>query len=143
MSPTTTSFSRCSASRISASAVAFAERILGLEVELGEPELVLLREELVDPVARRVDLEPVPGVRRDERPPARVLLDAEIEALRAVERRLELVVVEHEAEVVDARHRPLARLDDDVDRSLLELGQAQLEAFRVELLPRHARLVRR
>ena len=42
--------------------------------------------------------------------------------------------------MVDARHRPLARLDDDVDGALLELGQAQLEALRVEVLPRHARL---
>ena len=58
-------------------------------------------------------------------------------------RRLELVLVEHEPEMVDARRRPLARLDDDVHRALLELGQPQLETHRVELAPRDARLVRR
>ena len=56
--------------------------------------------------------------------------------------RLELVLVEHEPEVVDARRRPLARLDDDVHRALLELGQPELEAHRVELAPGDAGLVR-
>ena len=55
------------------------------------------------------------------------------------EHRLELVLVEREPEVVDARHRPLARLDDDVHRAALELGEPQLEARRVELLPRRPR----
>ena len=55
---------------------------------------------------------------------------------------LELVLVEHEPEVVDARRRPLARLDDDVHRALLELGEPELEADRVELAPGDPGLVR-
>ena len=38
---------------------------------------------------------------------------------------------------------PLPGLDDDVDRAALELGEAQLEAEPVELLPGDARLVAR
>ncbi len=53
-----------------------------------------------------------------------MLLDAEAGRLRALERRLELVVVEREPEMVDARQLPLARLDDDVDGAELELRQA-------------------
>src|SRR6476660_775199 len=116
--------------------------IVGLQVQLGQPELVPLREQLVDPLARRMELEPVTGVRGDERPPAAVLLHAQVVPLGARERRLELVLVEHEPHVVDPRGRPLARLDDHVDRALLELAQPQLEAQRVELGPRDARLVR-
>src|SRR6476620_10949198 len=116
--------------------------IVGLQVQLGQPELVPLRAQLVDPLARRMELEPVTGVRGDERPPAAMLLHAEVVPLGARERRLELVLVEHEPHVVDPRGRPLARLDDHVDRALLELAQPQLEAQRVELGPRAARLVR-
>ena len=54
----------------------FRCRILGLEVELGEPELVSLFQELLDPLPRWMDLEPVPGTRRDERPASRVFQDA-------------------------------------------------------------------
>ena len=53
---------------------------------------------------------------------------------------MELVVVERHAEVVDARQRPLARLDDDVDRAALELGEPVLEALLLELLPGDAGL---
>jgi hypothetical protein len=52
--------------------------IVCLEVQLGEAEPVALLEQLVDPVARRMELEPVAGIRRDERPAAAVLLDAEL-----------------------------------------------------------------
>ena len=69
-----------------------------------------------------------------------MLLDAEVVPLRAGERRCERLVVEHEAEVVDARELPLAGLDDDVDGAALELGEPQLEAHPVELGPRHAGL---
>src|SRR3954470_13478317 len=117
--------------------------IVGLEVQLGQAEPVALLEQLVDPVARRMELEPVAGIRRDERPAAAVLLDAELRRVRASERSLELVLVEREPEVVDARKGPLARLHDDVDRPELELGQPQLEADGVELRPGHPRLVRR
>src|SRR3954447_6867911 len=44
--------------------------------------------------------------------------------------------------MVDARQLPLSRLDDDVDRPPLELGEAQLEASCVEVIPRVAGLVR-
>jgi len=121
----------------------FRPRIVRFEVELGETELVVLLQKLVDPVPRRMHLEPVSGVRRNEGPPARVLLDPEIESLGPPERLLELVLVEHETDVIDARNWPLTRLDDNVDGPLLELGEAQLEAFRVELFPRHAGLERR
>src|SRR5437016_2817443 len=46
-------------------------RVVGAQVELGEPKDVLGRDELVDPLPRRVELEPVARVRRDERAPAR------------------------------------------------------------------------
>ena len=51
------------------------------------------------------------------------------------EHRLELVLVERDAEVVDAGDPPVARLDDDVHRAALELRQAQLEPLLVELAP--------
>src|SRR3954468_15638190 len=120
-----------------------ARRVVRLEVQLRKPQRVALREELVDPLARRVELEPVAGVGGDERAPAAMLLDPKVVLLRARYGGLELVLVEHETEVVDPRCRPLARLDDDVHRALLELGQPELEAQRVELAPGDPRLVRR
>src|ERR1700746_912133 len=102
-------------------------------MQLRQPQLVALRQELVDPLPRRMELEPVAGVRGDERAPAAVLLDAPAVPLgpqavppAALGGRLDLVLVEHEAEMVDAGRRPLARLDHDVDRALLELGQPEL-----------------
>ena len=89
-----------------------------------------------------MELEPVADVGGDERAASTVLLDAQVVLLRARDGGFELVLVEHEAEVVHARRRPLARLDDDVHRTLLELGQPELEAHRVELAPRDPRLVR-
>ena len=44
--------------------------------------------------------------------------------------------------MVDARKRPLAGLDDHVDSAALELGESELEAEPVELLPRGALLER-
>ena len=87
-------------------------------------------------------LEPVARVRGDERAPAAVLLDAQVPLRRPPEHRLEVVLVERDAEVVDARDPPVTRLHDDVDRAALELRQPELEAVVVELLPRHARLDR-
>ena len=53
-------------------------RVVGAQVQLASRSSSALGEQLVDPVARRVHLEPVAGVRRDERAPARVLLDAQL-----------------------------------------------------------------
>ena len=61
---------------------------------------------------------------------------------RALDHVVELVLVEREPEVVDARQLPLAGLDDDVDGAALELGEPQLEAHLVELLPRDPGLER-
>ncbi len=87
-------------------------------------------------------LEPVAGVRRDERAPAAVLLHAQAAGVGALQRLVEFNFVESEAEVIDARQRPLPRLHDDVDGATLELRQAELEAERVELAPRDAGLIR-
>src|SRR5262249_20569228 len=98
-------------------------RVVRLEVQLGKLQLVPLCEELVDPLAWRMELQAVARVRGDERPPPTMLLHAQLVLLGPVDGRLELVLVEHEPEVVDPRGRPLARLDDDVHGALLELGQ--------------------
>src|SRR5207245_9616477 len=97
---------------------------------------------LVQPLARRVQLEPVARIRRDERAPATVLLHAQLARLRARQGGDELLLVESEAEVVDARQLPLPRLDDHVDGAALQLGQAQLEAQLVQILPPVSRLER-
>ena len=80
-------------------------------------------------------LEPVAGVRRDEGAATPVRLDPQLALRRALDHVLEVVVVEREPEVVDARNLPLAGLHDHVDGAALQLGQAQLEAEAVELLP--------
>src|SRR5207244_6610173 len=104
-------------------------RIVSLELQLRQAQLVTVREHLVDPVPLRVDLDPVARVGADERAPPRELLDAEAKLGRALEHVVELVVVEREPDVVDPRQPPLARLDDDVDRAALELAQAVAEAL--------------
>src|SRR5579864_2948743 len=65
-------------------------RIVRLQVQLGKAQPVRLPEELVDPVPRRVQLEPVARVRGHERSPTPVLLHAQRRLLRARERVLEL-----------------------------------------------------
>ena len=77
-----------------------------------------------------MELQPVARVRRDERAPAAVLLHAQVALLRARESCDEVVLVEREPEVVDARQLPLSRLHDDVDGAALQLGQPQLEPHR-------------
>ena len=109
---------------MSASAPAFALGLVGPQLQLGQTELRLAREQVVDPVARRVHLDAVARVRRDERAPAAVLLDAQVPLRRPREHLLELVLVERDPEVVDARQPPVPRLDDDVDRAALELATA-------------------
>ena len=99
-------------------------------------------EQLLDPVARWVDLEPVARVRRDECAAPTVLGDAEVIVHRAAEHRFVLVLVQRDAEVVDPRQAPVTGLDDDVDRAPLELGQPELEPPAVELLPGDACLDR-
>src|SRR3954470_11867477 len=118
-------------------------RVVGLEVQFGKAEAVVLLEQLLDPVPGRMQLEPVAGVRRDERPPDAVLLHAELRLIGACKRDLELLFVERKPEMVDAGKRPLTRLHDDVHRPELELREPQLEADRIELRPRHPRLVGR
>src|SRR5215211_1540574 len=88
-------------------------------------------------------LDAISRARCDERASAAVFLHAERELVGARERRGEGVLLERDADVVDARQVPLARLDDDVDGAALELGQPQLEADPVQLVPRNARLVAR
>ena len=88
-----------------------------------------------------MQLEPVTRARRDERPPCAVLLDPQLELVGAHERCGEVLLFEHHAEVVDSREVPLAGLYDHVHRTALDLGKAELEADRVQLLPRDTRLV--
>src|SRR5436309_15761631 len=90
-----------------------------------------------------MELHPVAGVRRHERPPTAVLLNAQVAQLRARERGHELVLVQREPEVIDSRQLPLAWLHDDVDCSAFELRQPKLEAHAVEVLPPVAGLERR
>src|SRR5207248_5520169 len=116
--------------------------IVGEQVQLGEPQVAGLREQLLDPVARRMQLEPVADAGRDEGPPAAVLLDPQLPPLRLRDRGEELLLVERETEMVHAWQRPLPRLDDDVDGAALELRQPELEAQAVELLPRRPLLER-
>ena len=64
-----------------------------------------------------------------------MLLHAQLELVGAGERRGEVVLLERDADVVDARQVPLPGLHDDVDRAALELGEPELEAEPVELVP--------
>src|SRR5581483_7190627 len=116
--------------------------IVRFQVELGEAETVRLAEQLVDPVAGRMKLQPIARVRGHERAPPAVLLHPELRLLGAAEGAVELVLVEGEAEVVDARQRPLSRLHDDVDGAELELREPELEPGLVQLRPRHPGLER-
>src|SRR5438552_1454379 len=86
-------------------------------------------------------LQPEAGPGRDECSSSAVLLYPQIELVGTRQRRSQIVLVENDAEMVDPRQFPLARLNDDVDRPTLELREAQLEADCVELLPRDAWLV--
>src|SRR2546421_221697 len=97
-------------------------------------------EEVVEPLARWVQLQAVARVRRHERTPAAVLLHAQLAQLGARERCDEIIFVECESEVIESRQLPLSRLDDDVHGSPLQLRQPQLEADPVELLPAVPRL---
>src|SRR5438132_14271955 len=111
-------------------------------MQLCEAKLVVLAEQLVQPLARRVQLEPIAGVRRHEGPPPAVLLDPKLANLCPRERLDELVLVQREAEVVDTRQLPLSGLDDDVDGAAFQLGQPKLEPQAVELVPAVAGLER-
>ena len=103
-------------------------------MELAQHQLAARREHLVEPLARRVHLEPEAGVRRDEGAPAAVGLDPQLALDGPDDHVGELFLVEREPEVVDPRQLPLARLDDDVHGSALELREPELEAHLVELL---------
>ena len=134
---------RCGRSRRSASASALRNGSSALICSSPIESTSASREQLLEPVARRVELDAVAGARRDERAPAAVLLHAQLELVGARERRGEVVLLERDADVVDARQVPLPRLHDDVDGAALELGQPELEAELVELVPGDARLVAR
>ena len=84
-SPISTSPSAVGSSSSSASALRLGLGVVGAQLQLGEPQLVGRREQLVDPVPLRVHLEPVAGVRRDERSPPRVLLHAQAPPGRALQ----------------------------------------------------------
>ena len=109
--------------------------VVGAQVELADLELVGLRERVVDPVARRMHLEPVAGLRGDEGALARVVLDLQTEVAGAIEDGLVVVLVERDAEVVDARHVPVTGLEDDVHGPASDLDEPQAEADLVEVLP--------
>ena len=116
-----------SRSSSSASAFAFASGSSASSCSSLSVSSLVRREQLLEPLARRMHLEPVAGVRRDERAPAAVRLDAQLALDGAVDHLLKLVLVEREPEMVDARQVPLAGLDDDVDRAALELGEPSLK----------------
>ena len=54
--------------------------LVGFELELAQPKLVALADQVREPVARRMQLEPVADARRDERPAAAVLLHPQVAA---------------------------------------------------------------
>src|SRR5918995_2209470 len=114
--------------------------IVGEQLQLGQLEDLARLQQLVEPFARRMDLQPVAGVRGDERPPPPVRLHAQLLVDGAIDDLGEFVLVECEPEMVDARQVPLAGLDASVDSAPLQLGQPELEAHPIELLPRHPRL---
>jgi len=109
--------------------------IVRTQLELRQTKLLVLLEQLVEPFARWMQLEPVARVRGDKGAPPTVFLDPKLPHLRARERLHELVLVEREAEVIDARQLPLTRLDDDVDCAALELRQPELEPYAIQVLP--------
>ena len=80
-------------------------------------------------------LEPVARLGGHERPLARMVLHLQSEVVGPVDHRLELLLVERDAEVVDARDVPVARLEDDVDGAPPELHEPQAKAHLVESLP--------
>src|SRR5690242_1804649 len=63
-------------------------RVVGLQVQLRELQPVALVEQLVDPVAGRVQFESVARVRRDEGPPPAVLLHPQLRVVGPLERAL-------------------------------------------------------
>ena len=109
-------------------------------MQLSQRELVGVLERLLDPVARRVHLQAEARFRRDEGPLARMILNLEIELGRPLDRLVVSVLIECDAEMVDPRPLPVARLDNDVDGSLGELDEAKPEPLLLELLPRDAGL---
>ena len=79
-------------SRRSARRLPFSGTV-GAELQVGEHELVALAEQVVDPVAWRVHLEPISRVRRDEGAASAPLLYRQVPARRALEHGCEVVLV--------------------------------------------------
>ena len=77
-----------------------------------------------------MELHAVAGAGPDEFPPAAVLLHSQLELVGARESGGEVVLVERDPYVIDARDVPLPGLDDDVDRAALELRQASSKPLR-------------
>jgi hypothetical protein len=87
-----------------------------------------------------MDLQPVARVGGDEGAAAGVLLHTQTPPRGALQHLVELVVVERDPDVVDARQRPLPRLDDHVHRTPLELAQPVAEPLLLQLVPRDSGL---
>src|SRR4051812_5623233 len=94
-------------------------RVVGPELELGDRQRLRVVEQFLEPVARRMELHAVAGAGRHERAPAAVFLHTQLELVGPSERRGEVVLVERDPDVVDARNVPLPGLDDDVDGAAL------------------------
>src|SRR3954452_18832428 len=114
--------------------------ILGFQPQPGKAHRLAFGEQVVDPLARRMDFDPVADTRRDERPPPRIFLDSELEPLGSFHHLDELVLVQREADVIDPGQLPLSGLYDDIDGPAFELGQPEAEAEPLELLPWHSGL---
>ena len=109
MSPISSVESRCRQLEQLGERLGLPVRIVRLQLQLGDREHVGVLEQLLEPVARRMQLDAVAGARRHERSAAAVLLDAQLELVGARERGREVVLVERDPDVVDARQVPLAR----------------------------------
>src|SRR3954463_10321495 len=99
--------------------------ILGFQPQPGKAHRLAFGEQVVDPLARRMDFDPVADTRRDERPPPRILLDPELEPLGSFHHIEELVLVQREADVIDPGQLPLSGLYDHIDGPAFELGQPE------------------
>ena len=114
-----------------------------LQLQLGQPELSPVGEQLVDPVTRRVHLDA--GSRRSSRRTCagrRAPGRAGSTAPRASSTSWNSSSSSATPRWSTRGIAPVPRLDDDVDRAPLELGQPQLEPVLVELLPARAGLDR-
>ena len=121
---------------MSASAPAFASRLVGPQLQLGQTRARPRRR--AAPRSSRAAGAPRAGSPRSSRRTCagrRAPGRAGSTASRAPSTAWNSSSSSATPEVVDARQAPVPGLDDDVDRAALELRQPQLEAVAVELLP--------